>query len=71
VGGLQELELRRVVGLAVLGQAEAERPELGVRVGEQAVQRLVEDRRNQLPHDLGSMFWGRVGAGWSRRVVAA
>jgi len=47
--------VRLVVGLDVLRQAEAELPEVGALVGEEAVERLVEHRRYQLPHDQYSM----------------
>jgi hypothetical protein len=35
----EKVELRRLVGLTVFGQVEAERPELGALVGEKAVER--------------------------------
>ena len=64
----EKVELGRVVGLSVLGQAEAELPEFGPLVGEQAVERVVEHRRYQLPHDRASV----VGLAFARsRVVAA
>ena len=50
VRALEKVELRRVVGLTVFGQVEAELPELGALVGEKAVERVVEHRRDQLPH---------------------
>ena len=52
----EEVEVRRVVGLVVLGQAEAELPEVGALVGEEAVERVVEHRRYQLPHEQRSIF---------------
>jgi len=55
VRALEEFELRRIVGLIVFGLVEAELPEVGALVGEKAIQRVVEHRRNQLPHDRHSM----------------
>src|SRR6476659_323035 len=55
------VKLRGVVGLTVLGQAEAELPEVGALVGEKAVERVVEHRRYQLPHDRNSVVSGRLG----------
>jgi len=48
-------ELPRVIGPLVLGQAEAELPEVSLLVSEKAVERVVEHRRYQLPHDQRSM----------------
>jgi hypothetical protein len=59
VRALEKVELRRVVGLAVFGQVEAELPKLGALVGKKAVERLVEHRRYQLPHDQTSLVSGR------------
>ena len=59
VRALEKVELRRVVGLTVFGQVEAELPKLGALVGEKAVERVVEHRRYQLPHDQTSMVPGR------------
>jgi hypothetical protein len=56
-----KVELRRVVGLTVFGQVEAELPKLGALVGEKAVERVVEHCRYQLPHDQNSMVSGRLG----------
>ncbi len=47
----EKLEVSRIVGLTVLGEREAELPEVGARVGQKAVEGVVEHRRNQLPHD--------------------
>src|ERR671911_468117 len=57
----EKVELRRVAGLTVLGQAEAELPKVGALVGEKAVERVVEHRRYQLPHDQTSFVSGRLG----------
>ena len=40
---------------------EAELPEIGAFVGEKAVERVVEDRRYQPPHDQNSMVSDRLG----------
>src|SRR5215216_5460709 len=61
VRALEKVELRRVVGLTVFGQVEAELPKLGALVGEKAVERVVEHRRYQLPHDQTSLVSGRLG----------
>ena len=61
VRALEKVELRRVVGLTVFGQVEAELPKLGALVGEKAVERVVEHRRYQLPHDQNSLDSGRLG----------
>jgi hypothetical protein len=42
VRALEKVELRRVVGLTVCGQVEAEVPKIGALVGEKAVERVVE-----------------------------
>ena len=57
----EKVELRRVVGLTVFGQVESELPKLGALVGEKAVERVVEHRRYQLPHDQTSLVSGRLG----------
>src|SRR5215211_1063040 len=57
---LEKVELRRVVGLTVFRQVEAELPKLGALVGEKAVERVVEHRRYQLPHDQTSLVSGRL-----------
>ena len=59
---LEEIELRRVIGLAVFGHAEAELPEVGVGIGQQAVERVVEDRRDQRSHDSAPSFEGRMSS---------
>src|SRR5438093_7782525 len=61
VRALDKVELRRVVGLTVFGQVEAELPKLGALVGEKAVERVVEHRRYELPHDQTSLVSGRLG----------
>src|SRR4029450_4012379 len=57
----EEVELRRVVGITVFGQVEAELPKLGALVGEKPVERVVEHRRYQLPHDQTSLDSGLLG----------
>jgi len=47
----EKVELHRVVGLTVPGLVEAELPKFRALVGEKAVERVVEHRRDQLPHD--------------------
>jgi hypothetical protein len=61
VRALEKVELRRVVGLTVFGQVEAELPKLGALVGEKAVERVVEHGRYQLPHDQNSHGLGSSG----------
>src|SRR5215470_1486454 len=61
VRALDEVELRRFVGLTVFGQGEAELPKLGALVGEKAVEGIVEHCRYQLPHDQNSMVSARLG----------
>src|SRR3954447_23326408 len=56
----EKVELRRVVGLTVFGQVEAELPKLGALVGQKAVERVVEHRCYQLPHDQNSMVSGHL-----------
>src|SRR5207248_9968360 len=58
VRALEEVDMLLLLG-RVLGQAEAELPVLGALVGEQAVERVHEHPRNQLPHDQTSMVSGR------------
>src|SRR5436190_845814 len=55
VRAAEKVELLRVVGLTVFGQAEAELPKLGALVGEKAVDRVVEHCRYELPHDRNSL----------------
>src|SRR4029434_5192818 len=62
VRALEKVELRRVVGLTVFGQVEAELPKLGALVGEKAVERVVEHRRYQLPHDQNSWVAGSLAS---------
>src|SRR6185312_1369068 len=61
VRALEKVEVRRLVGLTVFGQAEAERPKLGALVGEKAVEGVVEHCRYQLPHDQNSHGLGSSG----------
>jgi hypothetical protein len=58
---MEKVEVRRVVGLTIFGQVEAELPKLGALVGEKAVERVVEHRRYKLPHDQNSLVSGRRG----------
>src|SRR5262249_15830434 len=58
----EKFELRRVVGLTVFGQVEAEPPKLGALVAADTVDRVVEHLRYQLPQDPPSMAMALAGA---------
>jgi hypothetical protein len=67
VRALEKVELHGVIGLTVFGQVEAELLVLGALVGEKAVERVVEHRRYQLPHDQTSLAAASVACRWSLR----
>src|SRR3954466_2547343 len=50
IGAVEEVQLRLVVGLLVLRQAETELPEVGALVGEETVKRVIEHRGDEVPH---------------------
>src|SRR3954454_16975809 len=50
IGAVEEVQLRLVVGLLVLRQAETELPEVGSLVGEETVKRVIEHRGDEVPH---------------------